>query len=219
MIVRILNQYIRTKVLEKRIWYVGTAMFHVAPWTAHQPVATPDLMSITIWAHLKGVPFSLRSQEGLSFASGLVGEPNETYEYTKNLTNIDVDHVKVHADLTSLLPPVIELKRQNGEIFSVNVEYPWTPPSCSFCKQKGHIQKDCLLQTPAWVSADKSKENNQASTSIEPETHAPNESAQGTEKEKDHVPAPVNISKDATQPVAAPKSPIPPLFLDPKTGI
>lgn len=74
-------------------------------------------------------------------------------------------HVKVHADLTSPLPPVVEFKRQNGNIIPVKVEYPWNLPSCSFCKQIGHIQKDCLLYTPAWAPADKNKESNQASSS------------------------------------------------------
>lgn len=80
---RIPNDYIRTKVLEKRIWHVGIAMFHVAQWTTHQPIATPDRLWIPIWAHLKGLPFNLCSQEGLSFAAELVGEPKETDDIQK----------------------------------------------------------------------------------------------------------------------------------------
>lgn len=151
MIVRIPNEFIRKKVLEKRLWYVGTAMFHVAPWSATQKPSTPELSSIPLWAHLKGVPLDLRSLEGLSFAAGLVGEPKETDEFTKNLSNIEVAHVKVEADLTSVLPPLVHLKRQSGEIIPVQVEYPWVPPSCTLCNQIGHILKDCLKSTPAWV--------------------------------------------------------------------
>lgn len=165
MIVRIPNTYIRQKVLEKRLWYVGSAMFHVSPWKSDQSAAVdPDLLSIPIWAHLKGVPFDLRHQEGLSYAAGLVGEPKETDEYTKNLTNIGIAHVKVDADLTIPLPSVVELKRQSGEIIQVNVEYPWVPPSCAFCKQIGHIQKDCLHSTPTWVPADKTEKNKSAAS-------------------------------------------------------
>lgn len=65
MVVRIPNEYIRQKVLEKRLWYVGTAMFHVTAWTSDQIVSLPELSSITLWAYLKGVPFDLRHQEGL----------------------------------------------------------------------------------------------------------------------------------------------------------
>lgn len=177
MLVRIPNEFIRKKVVEKRIWYVGTAMFHVAEWSSSQTTETPDLASIPIWAHLKGVPFDLRHQEGLSYAAGLVGEPKETDDYTKNLTNIGIAHVKVEADLTQPLPTVVELKRQNGEIIPVEVQYPWTPPSCSHCHQIGHIFKDCLTANPKWVPTDPkasdkeelSKTNNQP----DPPTYSP----------------------------------------------
>ena len=90
MIVRIPNEYIRKKVLEKRLWYVGTAMFHVSPWSATQAPTTPELLSIPLWAHLKGVLLSLRSQEGLSLAAGLVGEPKETAE--RGVGPVDLCH-------------------------------------------------------------------------------------------------------------------------------
>lgn len=75
-------------------------MFHVSPWSATNSPTAPELSSIPLWAHLKGVPLDLRSQEGLSLAAGLVGEPKETDDYTKNLTSIDIAHVKIEADLT-----------------------------------------------------------------------------------------------------------------------
>lgn len=75
-------------------------MFHVSPWSATNSPTAPELSSIPLWAHLKGVPLDLRSQEGLSLAAGLVGQPKETDDYTKNLTSIDIAHVKIEADLT-----------------------------------------------------------------------------------------------------------------------
>lgn len=131
---------------------------HVAPWSATSTPSAPEMSSIPIWAHLKGVPLDLRSQEGLSFAAGLVGEPKETDDYTKNLTNIEIAHVKVDADLSQKLPQLVHLKRQSGEIIPVQVEYPWVPPSCSFCHQIGHIIKDCLQTTQTWVPTSKFKQ-------------------------------------------------------------
>ena len=128
IMVRIPNEYIRTKVLEKKIWYVGTAMFHVSPWSATGSINTLDLASIPLWAHLKGLPLDLRSLEGLSFAAGLIGDPKETDEFTKNLTDVNIAHVKVEANLTTPLPALIELRRTSGEIFPVEVHYPWAPP-------------------------------------------------------------------------------------------
>lgn len=149
--VRIPNEYIRKKVLEKRIWYVGTAMFQVTPWSSRGSVYAIDIGSIPLWAHLNGLPLDLRTLEGLSFAAGLIGEPKETYEFTKNISDVNIAHVKVEADMTKPLPTLIELRRTSGEIIPVHVEYPWTPPVCSFCKQIGHISKDCLTATHVWV--------------------------------------------------------------------
>ncbi|KAG5396752.1 hypothetical protein IGI04_018566 [Brassica rapa subsp. trilocularis] len=145
-LVRIPNEYIRAKVLEKKIWYVA-------------PLSIPT--SIPLWAHLKGLPLDLRSLEGLSFAAGLIGEPKETDEFTMNLTDLELAHVKIEADLTKPLPGLIELKRSNGETFPVEVLYPWIPPSCSHCRELGHIMKYCLQANPAWV---KKQTNSQQKT-------------------------------------------------------
>lgn len=48
IMVRIPNEYIRTKVLEKKIWYIGTSMFYVSPWTASGATNTLDLGSIPL---------------------------------------------------------------------------------------------------------------------------------------------------------------------------
>ena len=163
IIVRIPNDYIRSKVLEKKIWYVGTAMFHVSPWSASGVTSTLNLASISLWAHLKGLPLDLRSLEGLSFAARLIGEPKETDEFTKNLTDISIAHVKVEANLTSPLPTLIELRRTSGEVYPVEVEYPWVPTSCCFCHQIGHILKDCL--TAPQIIPEKKTSNTQPSNS------------------------------------------------------
>ncbi|WZZ44029.1 hypothetical protein YC2023_040288 [Brassica napus] len=156
ILVRIPNEFIRKKVLEKRLWYVGTAMFQVSRWTSSKTVDAIDFSSIPLWAHLKGLPLDLRSLEGLSFASGLIGEPKETYEFTRNLTDLNLAHVKIEADLTTRLPELIELKRTSGEIIPVTVEYPWIPPTCAFCKHIGYILKDCLTVPSDWSESDTS---------------------------------------------------------------
>ncbi|KAL0731634.1 hypothetical protein Bca4012_027728 [Brassica carinata] len=89
-LVRIPNEFIRTKALEKRLWCV---------------------------VHLSGVPFDLRTKEGLSLAADLVGKPIETDDYTKNLTDLNIAHVKVETDLTKPLPSSGELVRQNDCIY------------------------------------------------------------------------------------------------------
>ncbi|KAL0662481.1 hypothetical protein Bca4012_099318 [Brassica carinata] len=115
-LVRIPNEFIRTKALEKRLWYVGTSMLHVSQWSSSVTCVIPEIESIPLWAHLSGVSFDLRTKEGLSLA----------------------------ADLTKPLPTLGELIRQNGDIIPIDIEYPWIPPSCDQCGRIGHIEKDCI---------------------------------------------------------------------------
>lgn len=49
VLVRIQNDFIRNKVLEKRIWYVDTTMFHVAQWSEDLVEKTPSLDCIPLW--------------------------------------------------------------------------------------------------------------------------------------------------------------------------
>lgn len=111
-------------------------------------MTTPPLKAIKIWAHLTGVPLDLRHEEGLSWVAGLVGEPKETDDFTKNLVSLTLSHVKVEVDLTAPLPPVVEFERESGEVVEVTVHYPWVPPTCSHCHELGHIVRNCLTYTP-----------------------------------------------------------------------
>ena len=47
-IVRIQSEYLRQKILEKNIWYVGDSMFHTAQWSFAHSKATPPLKAIQI---------------------------------------------------------------------------------------------------------------------------------------------------------------------------
>ncbi|XP_048635100.1 mucin-2-like [Brassica napus] len=153
MLVRVPNDFIRSKILEKKLWYVDTSMFYVSQWGSNTTESYPEITSIPLWAHLRGIPFDLRTKVGLSHAAGLVGEPIETDDYTKNVSSLNIAHVKVEADLTKLLPYEGELVRENGEIITIGIDYPWVPPSCTHCRRIGHITKNCIYppakdQTP-----------------------------------------------------------------------
>ncbi|KAJ4895046.1 hypothetical protein Rs2_21840 [Raphanus sativus] len=117
-------------------------------WSSSITRSSPPLKAIKIWAHLTGVPLDLRYQKGLSLVAGLIGEPKETDAFTLNMVSLTVSHVKVEVDLTKALPSVVEFERQSGEVVEVSVSYPWVPPTCSHCKEMGHIVRNCLTYTP-----------------------------------------------------------------------
>lgn len=147
-LVRIPSDYLRQKILEKNVWYVGDSMFHTSQWSSVNSSGPSPLSSIQIWAHLTGVPLDLRHQKGLSLVAGLIGNPKETDDFTLNLVNLSLSHVKVEVDLTQELPQVVEFQRQSGEVVEVQVDYPWLPPTCSHCKELGHVMRNCLSYTP-----------------------------------------------------------------------
>lgn len=147
-IVRIQSDYLREKILDKCVWYVGDTMFHTAQWSSEHSKATPPLKAIKIWAHLTGVPLDLRHKQGLSLVAGLVGHPKETDDFTRNLVSLTVSHVKVEVDLTQPLPDIVEFERQSEEVVEVSVHYPWVPPTCLHCHELGHIVRNCLTYTP-----------------------------------------------------------------------
>lgn len=166
VLVRIQSDYLRQKILEKNIWYVGESMFHTVQWSSAHSKTTPPLKAIKIWAHLTGVPLDLRHEEGLSLVAGLIGDPKETDDFTKNLVSLTLAHVKVEVDLTKPLPSIVEFEREDGEVVEVSVHYPWVPPTCSHCGELGHIVQNCLLYTPPPadnVAAKKKQAPNQSS--------------------------------------------------------
>ena len=120
-------------------------MFHTAQWSSEHSMSTPPLKAIKIWAHLTGVPLDRRHQEGLSLVAGLVGDPKETDDFTRNLVSLTLSHVKVEVDLTQPLPSAVEFQRQSGEVVEVLVHYPWIPPTCSHCHELGHPVRNCLM--------------------------------------------------------------------------
>ncbi|KAF8052223.1 hypothetical protein N665_1586s0001 [Sinapis alba] len=187
-LVRIHSEYLRQKILEKNIWYVGDSMFHTAQWSSVHSTATPSLSSIKIWAHLTGVPLDLRHQEGLSLVAGLVGDPKETDDFTLNLVSLTLSHVKVEVDLTKPLPSIVEFQRQSGEIVEVQVAYPWLPSKCSHCHELGHVVRNCLkLIPPSEPSSSLPKEKGKKDKQKVAETTTPKHSALGDHKLKHFV--------------------------------
>ncbi|CAG7876503.1 unnamed protein product, partial [Brassica rapa] len=109
-LVRIPSDYLRQKILEKSIWYVGDSMFHTAQWSSIHSKSTPPLKAIKIWAHITGIPLDLRHEDGYSLIAGLIGEPKETDDFTKNLVSLTLSNVKIEVDLSQPLPAVVEFE-------------------------------------------------------------------------------------------------------------
>ncbi|XP_013601806.1 PREDICTED: mucin-2-like [Brassica oleracea var. oleracea] len=191
MLVRIPSDYLRQKILEKSVWYVGESMFHAVQWSSSVSASPPTLESIQIWAHLTGVPLDLRHQQGLSLVAGLVGEPKETDDFTKNLS---------------------------GEVVEVQVSYPWVPPTCSFCKELGHVARNCLQAPPPPKPSDvPAKKTQQTQSASQKGKNVPSETPTSKKPEKTtSSPSSTTFPQASTSSVPPnPDPPAPPIHSQP----
>ncbi|CAH2051534.1 unnamed protein product, partial [Thlaspi arvense] len=152
MLVRIPNEFICNKVIQKKLWYIGECMFLVAKWDSSGG-ASQDLDAIPIWAHLKRMPFNLMHRKGISLVAGLIGDPKERDEFTMNLVSLTEAHVKVEANLNNPLPFPVEVFRDDGSVINIDVVYPWVPPTCSNCNMLGHVIRFCPSLPPPSATA------------------------------------------------------------------
>ncbi|KAL0711907.1 hypothetical protein Bca4012_018885 [Brassica carinata] len=155
MLVRIPNNFIRAKVVEQEIWHIRSSLFYVAQWTAQLAIKQPTFDFIPLWAHVRGVPFDLYTQEGLSLVASLIGFPVEADEFTIKMVSLEVAHLKVRANCTKKMPSVVEMIRDNGSTIQVSVDYSWLPPTCACCNQLGHSDSRC--PNAKWAPTDPSK--------------------------------------------------------------
>lgn len=133
MLVRIPNSTIRKKIVEQEFWHIDNVLFYVAQWSDSVAMQPPVFTTMPLWAHFKGIPVDLYTQEGLGRVGDLLGYPLEVDEFTRRMTNINIAHIKCRVYCSKPLPKCGEIERDNGEVVTVTIECPWFPPLCSCC--------------------------------------------------------------------------------------
>ncbi|KAF8093470.1 hypothetical protein N665_0383s0098 [Sinapis alba] len=97
-------------------------MSAVAQWSANLSLKPLTFTFILLWAHVKGIPFDLYTQEGLGRVIDLLGFSVEVDNFTIRMVNSNVAHLKIRAYCTKPLPFTAEIERENGEIVTISVE-------------------------------------------------------------------------------------------------
>ncbi|KAG2328450.1 hypothetical protein Bca52824_011178 [Brassica carinata] len=98
-----------------------------------------------MWVHVKNVPLSMFSWQGLSFLTSPIGSPGRLHPETAQCLNLDVAKIFVNVDLTKDLPKKMNFNIQ-GENVMVEYAYPWLPTKCLKCDKWGHMVKACLKE-------------------------------------------------------------------------
>ncbi|KFK26736.1 hypothetical protein AALP_AA8G286100 [Arabis alpina] len=203
---------------------VQSVLNHI--WGKGSPSEAPPerLAKIPIWANLKCIPFDLIHDVGLSHVAEAFGVPKEMNDFTTNLTRVNEAHIKVVMDVSKPLPSVIELERDNGHVVVVDVDHPWIPHSSAFCKEVGHIQRNCHKLTQKWVqkSFTTSQETPTALVGSTPMTPAPADVVTPSEvtiQPTETLPSPMVCDQQEPQPVAPDIPPAPITILSPQPPI
>ncbi|KFK22078.1 hypothetical protein AALP_AAs71109U000200 [Arabis alpina] len=120
---------------------VGPSLIDTPTTFSQEDQMAPDSPSLASHVPFPDAPKT--TQEGLGRVGDTLGLPVEIDEFKKRMVNLEVAHIKVKVNCTKPLPSSAELVRDNGEVITVSIEYPWTPPLCPYCKELGHLESHC----------------------------------------------------------------------------
>ncbi|WZY69933.1 hypothetical protein YC2023_002173 [Brassica napus] len=160
---------LRNRILQHELWRVGDSPFFVTKWKSEFCTNPPSLDKAPVWATINNVPFDLITPEGLSNVCVPLGKVVDS----KPFTSISSAEVKVIVDLTKPLPAEIELECEDGSILLLNVIYPWLPPLCSLCGERGHKESLCPAAPHRAKNQDKHRPSSKKSQ--KPNSPAPNQ--------------------------------------------
>lgn len=142
MRIRVPSTVVREKIIRRGVWNIAGVPMVVSKWS---PVEGESEKKLTpLWVHLKKVPMSMYSWEGLSFIASAAGQPDKLHPETIACTNFEVAKICVKADLSKKLPRMINFKIQGIDTM-IEYTYPWLPSKCNVCGKWGHKEKVCSL--------------------------------------------------------------------------
>lgn len=136
------------------MWNLAGIPVVMTKWSPVIEKEKPPTQSIPMWVHIKHVPLSMVSWQGLSFLTSPIGSPSRLHPETAQCLNLDVAKIFVRVDLTKDLPKKMNFKIK-GEDVMVEYVYPWLPTKCGMCDKWGHAIKNCPMENEA-----KKRENN-----------------------------------------------------------
>lgn len=139
---RIPNQADRRRILRRGMWNLAGVPVVMTKWSPVIEKEKPPTQSIPMWVHVKHVPLSMFSWQGLSFLTSPIGVPSRLHPETAQCLNLEVAKIFVRVDLTKDLPKKMNFNIQ-GEDVMVEYAYPWLPTKCVKCDKWGHSVKAC----------------------------------------------------------------------------
>ena len=142
---RILNQVDRNRILRRGMWNLAGIPVVMTKWSPVVEKEKPPTQSIPMWVHVKRVPLTMFSWQGLSYLTSPLGVPRRLHPETAQCLNLEEAKVFVNVDLTKDLPKQLNFNIQ-GEVVLVEYSYPRLPKKCVKCEKWGHNEKICPMR-------------------------------------------------------------------------
>lgn len=100
----IFNQADRNMILRRGMWNLAGIPVVLTKWSPVAEKEKAPVQSIPMWVHVKNVPLSMFSWQGLSFVTSPIGSPVRLHPETAQCLKLDVAKIFVKVDLTKDLP-------------------------------------------------------------------------------------------------------------------
>ncbi|GAV59561.1 DUF4283 domain-containing protein [Cephalotus follicularis] len=139
------NSAARDLVLSNGPWEVWGAYLALRRWEEGMSLSKDSFSSILVWVKLANVPSELWTKPGLSYVASALGVPLCMDAATAAGNCLSFARVCIEMKASSNFPTSYKVRRRNGTLVEVMVQYARKPSPCSVCKVFDHSSKQCHL--------------------------------------------------------------------------
>nr|GEX26760.1 hypothetical protein [Tanacetum cinerariifolium] len=140
-------------MLENGSWFIRNNPLILKKWNPNVNLLKEDVVNVSVWVKLHGVPMMAFSEDGLSVIATKLGTSLMLDLYTSDKcmqswgrSSYARSMIELLADVELKVTTVVAMPKLIGEWFytyTVRVEYEWKPSRCACCKVFGYVQDEC----------------------------------------------------------------------------
>ncbi|XP_059306221.1 uncharacterized protein LOC132057613 [Lycium ferocissimum] len=128
-------------------------------WTPDFQTDDEPMRIVPIWVTFPRRPSvsSGYQRENMGLIASYLGKPVCTDKLTASCEMVSYARMLIEMDITQVLPDVLVIEQQNGELREQEIEYEWHPKLCHECHELGHLAEECKARGEANENMPKKK--------------------------------------------------------------
>ncbi|GAV83738.1 DUF4283 domain-containing protein, partial [Cephalotus follicularis] len=131
------------KILDSGPWDMWGIHLDLRKWVLGMSFCKDSLKSILVWVKLSNIPSELWTKAGLSYEASALGVPLCMDATTLAGTRVSSARICVEMKATSNFLNSYKVRRRNGTLVGVVVQYAWKLTACPVCNVFDHSLKHC----------------------------------------------------------------------------